>query len=87
MKPMPGSPHIYWWWGEIWAAVSTGQYRKWWQLVTTGKDGVFDLKDPLPFIAYNYLQIPVLLVRNVLGGNPWKKIDFCIGKLIEMYGD
>lgn len=67
--------------------MSTGQYRKWWQLVTTGKDGVFDVKDPLPFIAYNYLQIPVLLVRNVLGGNPWKKIDFCIGKLIEMYGD
>ncbi|GAQ84998.1 hypothetical protein KFL_002160080 [Klebsormidium nitens] len=87
LKPMPGSAHIYWWWGEFWTAVTGGDYATWWHLVTAGKDGVFDLDDPLPFLFYNYLQIPVLLMRNVLGGNPWKKIDFCIGKLIEMYGD
>lgn len=33
------------------------------------------------------LQIPVLLLHNVWRGNPWTKVDLCIGKIAELYGD
>jgi len=29
----------------------------------------------------------VLLVRNIWTGRPWKKIDLCIGKVVELGGD
>lgn len=32
-------------------------------------------------------QVPALLVGNMLRGNPWKKVDLCIGKVAELYGD
>ena len=33
------------------------------------------------------LQIPVLLLNNVIKGNPWTKVDVNIGKIAELYGD
>jgi hypothetical protein len=33
------------------------------------------------------LQVPLLLAGNMLRGNPWKKVDLCIGKVAELYGD
>lgn len=35
----------------------------------------------------SHAQMPMLLLRNVWRGNPWTKIDLCIGKLAELYGD
>ena len=40
-------------------------------------------------LAYSFtvLQVPVLLLRTVLTGNPWIKVDLCTGKMVEMGGD
>jgi hypothetical protein len=29
----------------------------------------------------------VLLLGNMWRGNPWTKVDLCIGKLAELHGD
>ena len=35
----------------------------------------------------HHLQIPSLLVRNLLARRGWSRIDFNIGKLVENGGD
>ena len=51
------------------------------------KDAYFTYDDPLPFLALLYVHIPVLLLRNLVTGNKWAKIDPCIGKMTEENGD
>ena len=51
------------------------------------KDADLDLYDPLPFFLKIHLQIPSLLVHNLNSGKLWKKIDFCIGKVVELDGE
>jgi hypothetical protein len=32
-------------------------------------------------------QIPMLLLHNIIRGNPWTNEDVNIGKVAELYGD
>ena len=57
------------------------------ETLTRGVDATFDPADPLPFLGLHYMQVPVLLLRNIWSGRPWKKIDLCIGKVVELGGD
>jgi len=43
--------------------------------------------DPMPFLAMYLIQIPSLLVLELLAGKPWLKVDFCIGKIVKEGGD
>jgi hypothetical protein len=52
-----------------------------------GTDSLLHGDDPLPFLAMYLLQIPSLLILELISGKPWKKIDFCIGKLVKEGGD
>lgn len=51
------------------------------------QDADFDASDPIPFLMRNHFQIPMLLIQCLLKRNMWKKIDFCIGKVVEFHGD
>ena len=51
------------------------------------REAVFDAADPLPFLALNHLQLPWLLLGTLARGTPWKKLDFAIGKVVELGGD
>ena len=33
------------------------------------------------------VQIPSLLLLELISGTPWLKIDFCIGKIVKEGGD
>merc|ERR1711907_480997 len=43
--------------------------------------------DPVPFLAKNHLQVPSRLLASLVTGVEWKKVDFCIGKVVEVGGD
>jgi hypothetical protein len=57
------------------------------RVVLRGKDAVFDWSDPLPFLLLHHLHIPALLLRSLVRGRDWVRIDFNIGKLVEPAGD
>ncbi len=57
------------------------------RVVRRGRDAVFDWSDPLPFLVLHHVQIPVLLLRALVAGKDWIRIDFNIGKLVEAGGD
>jgi len=52
-----------------------------------GNDAILCGDDPAPFLAMYLLQIPSLLVLELLLGSAWLKIDFCIGKIVKEGGD
>lgn len=90
MQPLPNSKPTYWLYHEIWRL---NEIRSWQQLQTwlrnilRSKDAIFDVNDPLPFLAVHHWQIPLLLLNNLRRLRGWLRIDFNIGKLVESGGD
>ena len=44
-------------------------------------------RDPLPLLIKNHVQVVVRLLATLRTGVEWKKIDFAIGKVVEVGGD
>jgi len=50
-------------------------------------EGDFWEYDPVPFIAKNHIQVASRLLASIRSGVEWKKLDFAIGKVVEVGGD
>ncbi|MGK7897687.1 MAG: ATP-grasp enzyme [Xenococcus sp. (in: cyanobacteria)] len=88
--PLPNSKPTYWLYHEIWrlTGISSGSdLRAWLQKIITGTDAIFQVNDPLPFLTVPHWQITLLLLDNLRKLKGWVKIDFNIGKLVELGGD
>ncbi len=91
IQPLASSRPTYWLYHEIWRLLMhLGSPHQTWQrlqIITHGKDAIFDWDDPLPFLMVHHLQIPWLLLQNLWQLKGWIRIDFNIGKLVELAGD
>ena len=85
--PRKGNAEQYWFWNEAWRALTSGNFGPFLRAVRSGSDAVFSPTDPLPFLALHYVQATVLLWRKLVSGDPWNKLDLCIGKLSELGGE
>ncbi|MDH6058107.1 ATP-grasp domain-containing protein [Umezakia ovalisporum] len=90
VEPLANSKPTYWLYHEIWRLTGI---RSWKQLQTSvntlvgGTDAIFCFDDPVPFLTLYHWQIPLLLLKNLQDLKGWVKIDFNIGKLVELDGD
>jgi predicted ATP-grasp superfamily ATP-dependent carboligase len=91
VRPLATSRPTYWIYHEIWRLVTHLYSRELTQqrlqIIAEGKDAIFDWDDPLPFLMVHHWQIPLLLLGNLLNPKEWIRIDFNIGKLVEIGGD
>ncbi len=90
ITPLPDSQPTYWTYHELWRLLSVrsaADFGAWWNKVTVGTDAVLSPDDPLPFLMLHNWQVPLLLLDNLRRIKGWVKIDFNIGKLVEMGGD
>ena len=88
LTPLPGARPTSWLYHELWRMLSRpAQAPARLRVLLRGRDAVFDWSDPLPFLLLHHLHIPWLLVRNLVRGREWVRIDFNIGKLVEPAGD
>lgn len=90
LQPLPDSKPTYWLYHEIWRLNeirSLAQLQTWVKNVLRGKDAIFEFSDPLPFLMVHHWQIPLLLLDNLRRLAGWIRIDFNIGKLVELGGD
>ena len=90
ITPLPDSKPTYWTYHELWRLLSVrslGELKAWWNKVTKGTDAILCPEDPLPFFMLHNWQIPLLLLDNLRRLKGWIKIDFNIGKLVEIGGD
>ncbi|MGK7904302.1 MAG: ATP-grasp domain-containing protein [Hormoscilla sp.] len=90
IQPLPESKPTYWAYHELWRLTgirSWGQLKGWFNKIIKGTDAMFQLHDPLPFLMVHHWQITLLLLNNLRKLKGWVKIDFNIGKLVELGGD
>jgi predicted ATP-grasp superfamily ATP-dependent carboligase len=90
ITPLPDSKPTYWTYHELWRLLSIRSFtelKAWWQKIIKGTDAVLSPDDPLPFLMLHNWQIPLLLFDNLRRLQGWVKIDFNIGKLVEIDGD
>lgn len=88
--PLPDSKPTYWLYHEIWRLTEIGSWsdlQAWFKKITRGKDALFQTNDPLPFLTVPHWQITLLLLDNLRKSKGWVRIDFNIGKLVELGGD
>ncbi len=89
--PLKSSRPTYWIYHEIWRLVTNlGDLDRTLtrlKIIATGKDAIFEWSDPLPFLMVHHIQIPWLLLKNLRQLKGWMRIDFNIGKLVELGGD
>jgi hypothetical protein len=91
IQPLKSSRPTYWLYHELWRFFTNlNSWNKTLQrvkIILNGKDAIFDWEDPLPFLMVHHLQIPLLLLENLIRLKGWIRIDFNIGKLVESAGD
>jgi predicted ATP-grasp superfamily ATP-dependent carboligase len=91
VQPLTTSRPTYWLYHEIWRLLthlwSPSQIWQRLQIIAQGQDAIFDWDDPLPFFLVHHWQIPLLLLGNLRHPKEWIRIDFNIGKLVEVGGD
>ncbi|MEG4285545.1 ATP-grasp enzyme [Microcoleus sp. A006_D1] len=91
IQPLESSRPTYWIYHEIWRLVthlwSPVEVWRRLQIIAGGKDAIFDWSDPLPFLMVHHAHIPCLLLGNLRQLKGWIRIDFNIGKLVELAGD
>jgi len=90
LTPLPNSKPTYWTYHELWRLTeirSLGQLKAWLKKITVGTDAIFKINDPLPFLMVHHWQVPLLLLDNLKKLKGWVRIDFNIGKLVELGED
>ena len=91
IEPLKSSRPTYWIYHEIWRLVtnilSPAKTLKRLIIIASGKDAIFEWSDPLPFLLLHHVHIPLLLLKNLRQQKGWLRIDFNIGKLVELGGD
>jgi predicted ATP-grasp superfamily ATP-dependent carboligase len=91
VQPLASSRPTYWIYHEIWRLVthlwSPKQVYERLKIIAQGKDAIFEWDDPLPFLMVHHWHIPLLLWGDLQKLNEWVRIDFNIGKLVEIGGD
>jgi predicted ATP-grasp superfamily ATP-dependent carboligase len=90
ITPLPNSKPTYWLYHELWRFTEVNSWEKlkaWFHKITQGTDAIFQVNDPLPFLMVHHWQIPLLIWGNLKQLKGWIRIDFNIGKLVEMGGD
>ena len=88
--PLANSKPTYWLYHEIWRLTEIGSFsdlRAWLQKIVKGTDAILQVNDPLPFLTVPHWQITLLLLENLRQLKGWIRIDFNIGKLVELGGD
>ena len=87
ITPVPGSRPTYWIYHELWRLLTEPGKKRCFGVLRRGRDAIYESWDPLPYLMVHHLQIPILLFRSLYQGTEWSRIDFNIGKLVEMGGD
>lgn len=88
VRPRPASRPTYWLYHEVWRLLTHPRtVAERWDVVSRGKDAIFDWSDPLPFLMVHHAQIPWLLLDDLRRFKSWIRVDFNIGKLVEPAGD
>lgn len=90
LQPLLSSKPTYWTYHEVWRlneVRSLKVLQTWLKNMLRGKDAIFAINDPLPFLMVHHWHIPLLLFDCLRKLKDWIRIDFNIGKIVQLGGD
>jgi len=99
LVPKTSTAQVFWLYNELFKILPSclfPGYRKYsgkystvetLRLIFEGRESDLDIIDPGPFLLRNHVQLPMLLLDTYWNRTPWVKLDFCIGKVVELGGD
>lgn len=90
IQPLPTSRPTYWLYHELWRMLTAKSWKRFQErlnVILNGKEAILQMDDPLPFLMVHHWHIPLLLLSNLRQLKGWVRIDFNIGKLVELGGD
>ena len=74
---------VYWLFNEIQALLTLQKpASEFWRLILQGSEAVWRAEDPWPFLVLHYVQMPILLLKAILTGQEWNKVNFCLGQVL-----
>ncbi|MBW4618563.1 MAG: ATP-grasp enzyme [Cyanosarcina radialis HA8281-LM2] len=86
IQPLANSKPTYWLYHELWRlneVRSLKQLQQWMSQIWHGKEAIFAIDDPLPFLMVHHWQIPLEILDSLRKLRGWIRIDFNIGELID----
>ena len=80
---IPNHQEVYWFYQEL-EKFLTGQTSldRFLDRLQHGQEAVWRIEDPLPFLALNFIQIPLLLFKTIIFNTAWSKVNFCLGQVL-----
>ena len=89
-EPDAKAGHTYWLYHELYRLFDQKNKDGFFYLckrIITGKEAIFQWNDPWPFFFSNHISIPYQILKKMLKGVFFTRIDFNIGKIIVPGGD
>ena len=77
----------YWLYHELWRLIVEPRRLRRLRTILSGTDAILTRRDPWPFFGVHHLQLPALLLDNLRRRRGWARMDFNVGKLVELGGD
>jgi len=87
ITPRGDARPTYWIYHELWRLITQPDRVGRLATIARGTDAIFSWRDPLPYLMVHHLHIPSLLIASLRRRRSWSRIDFNIGKLVEVGGD
>lgn len=82
IKPPRQSPHVYWLYHEVYKLFTGRQgIGELFSTLAHGKEAVYDIDDPLPFLILNTIHMMFQLKRKIVFGARWSFVNPCLGRL------
>jgi len=81
----PSCKQIYWFMNEMWVLLSNMHkidvIKEHLHIIRTGKEANFDIHDSIPFLVLNFVQMPVMILKNMIKLQPFGIVDYCCSSL------
>ncbi|CAF0928601.1 unnamed protein product [Adineta ricciae] len=85
IQPLSTARETYWLYHELWSLFRIRCFQDWlchFNRLFHGKEAIYSIDDPLPFLLHYTVHMPYLLLLNLLHPRQYNKVDCALGLIL-----